>query len=97
MSGKTYVGRFEPDPRYDPDLVAALERGGEQLLGEALTATCHTCGHTRRDHAGATGALASFGGSACEKCWDCGTFVHSSYPADPPFPFGVKHEKEWTS
>jgi hypothetical protein len=89
------MARYEPDPRYDPDLVAALEAGGEQGLADAMAATCRTCGHTRADHAGATGALASFGGSACERCWDCGAFLHSSYPAEPPFPFGAKHEKDW--
>jgi hypothetical protein len=45
-----------------------------------LDAPCR-CGHARRDHNGhtedeaPTGAQASFGGSACELCWTCGTFV----------------------
>jgi hypothetical protein len=32
------------------------------------------CGHTRQEHYGASGALASFGGTACERCWECPTF-----------------------
>lgn len=61
------------DPRYDPDLQAALERGGERALAETCAALC-VCGHRREDHPGATGALAGFGGSACDRCWTCGTF-----------------------
>lgn len=56
---------------YDPDLVEAREQG---RLGEALAAVC-VCGHQRHHHFGATGALASFGGTACQECWTCGTFT----------------------
>lgn len=62
------------DPRVDFDLQAALEQGGERALAEARAVRC-TCGDTRGDHLGATGALASFGGSACDLCWTCPTFT----------------------
>ncbi len=65
--------RYEVDPHYDPDLQAALERGGEKALAVALARVCR-CGHPRSDHMAATGALGSFGGTACDGCWDCGTF-----------------------
>lgn len=67
-------GRYEVDPHYDPDLQAVLESGGEKALAVALAVKCR-CGHARENHPGATGALASFGGSACDECWDCGTFT----------------------
>lgn len=63
----------EVDPHYDPDLQAALEAGGEAALEAARAEIC-ACGHPRRDHAAATGALGSFGGSACDGCWTCPTF-----------------------
>jgi hypothetical protein len=61
------------DPHYDPDLVEARERGPHSLA-VALATMC-VCGHPRSDHMGATGALASFGGTACNSCWSCGTFT----------------------
>jgi hypothetical protein len=54
---------------YDTDLVG-LTQDAREL---ALRVLC-TCGHPRSAHLGATGALASFGGSACERCWTCATF-----------------------
>lgn len=68
------MGRYEVDPRRDPDLQAALEARGEKALAAALAEVCR-CGHTRGDHMAATGALGSFGGTACDKCWTCGTFT----------------------
>ena len=64
-----------PDPHYDPDLIGL----DDQELAAALQRICE-CGHCRADHMGATGALASFGGSACALCWTCGTFR----PRDQP-------------
>lgn len=65
---------YEVDPQYDPDLQAVLERGGEKALAEALAVVCR-CGHPRSEHMAATGALGSFGGTACNLCWACGTFT----------------------
>lgn len=62
----------EIDERYDPDLQAALERGGERELARILNVLCH-CGHPRRDHMAASGALGSFGGAACDECF-CPTY-----------------------
>ncbi len=62
------------DPHYDPDLQEAVEHGGEAALNAALIVTC-SCGHSRAEHMGATGALASFGGTACNQCWTCPTFT----------------------
>jgi hypothetical protein len=50
----------------DTDLVAL---GGSINLDDVCN-----CGHSRRAHYAATGALGSFGGSACEACWTCPTF-----------------------
>lgn len=63
----------DPHPHYDSDLQDALEADGEQGLVAARAVVCR-CGHTRADHWAATGALGSFGGSACKECWACGTF-----------------------
>jgi hypothetical protein len=65
---------YKIDPRYDPDLLESADQGGEQAVAAALAVVC-ACGHTRAEHMGATGALASFGGTACEKCWTCPTFT----------------------
>jgi hypothetical protein len=58
---------------HDPDLVRAWAEGGEDAVRAALQVRCE-CGHPRHEHMGATGALASFGGSACNGCWTCRTF-----------------------
>ncbi len=64
----------EINEHYDPDLQEALERGGEAGLSRACAEVCR-CGHRRDQHFAATGSLGSFGGTACEECWACGTFV----------------------
>jgi hypothetical protein len=69
----TRAATFEPDPHYDPDLVEAKKLGGMEGLQRALDAICE-CGHPRSEHIAATGALGSFGGTACESCWTCPTF-----------------------
>lgn len=61
---------YKVSEHYDPDLM-----GLEGAALEAVLDTRCRCGHRRRDHVAATGALGSFGGSACEECWSCGTFV----------------------
>lgn len=63
---------YELDERLDPDLWP--HREDPDTLRKLLTAVC-TCGHERAEHMAATGALGSFGGSACDSCWSCGTFV----------------------
>lgn len=68
--GTTYVA----DRRYDPDIFEAHASGGDEAA-LALALTVCRCGHPRHQHAGATGSLAAFGGSACDLCWSCGTFV----------------------
>lgn len=67
----------DPSPRYDRDLQEALERDGERGLAAARAAVCE-CGHPRSAHFAATGALGSFGGTACEDCWVCATFRPAS-------------------
>jgi hypothetical protein len=57
--------------RYDTDLWPL--RYSPWDLEAALAVLC-VCGHTRQEHYGANGALASFGGTACECCWECPTF-----------------------
>lgn len=59
------------DPRRDPDLWPFRDQ--PEVLHNLLTAVC-VCGHERAEHMAATGALGSFGGSACDSCWSCGTF-----------------------
>jgi hypothetical protein len=61
------------DEYYDPDLVEAQRVGGMEELQRALDALCE-CSHPRSEHIAATGALGSFGGTACESCWTCPTF-----------------------
>ncbi len=58
------------DEHYDPDLFGL----DEEQLKLALAAMC-VCGHSRGEHMAATGALGSFGGTACNQCWACGTFT----------------------
>lgn len=65
----------ELSPHYDTDLLDAWEMGGEAGFRDALAQRCQNCGHAREDHLGSSGALASFGGSACELCWTCPTFL----------------------
>lgn len=63
------------NPAYDTDLV---ELDGEELH-LALLQFC-ACGHRRDEHYGASGSIASFGGSACKVCWVCPTFRPVAHP-----------------
>lgn len=67
------------DSHYDADLIAAYRSGGMDSLAKTRNAVC-TCGHIRNDHYASTGALGSFGGSACGECWTCGTFTKAKAP-----------------
>lgn len=52
----------------------ATTTDGDILRGELTWDAVCTCGHRRDEHWAATGREGSFGGSACQKCWTCGTF-----------------------
>jgi hypothetical protein len=56
---------------HDPDLWPL--RDDPDALAAARARLCE-CGHPRSAHMAATGALGSFGGTACDLCWACPTF-----------------------
>ena len=65
------------DERRDPDLWPFKDQ--PELLRQLLDEAC-LCGHPRKEHMAATGALGSFGGSACDGCWSCATFRPATRP-----------------
>lgn len=69
---------YRIDRTLDPDLLG-LE--GEELR-VALMRLCLNCGHPRHEHMAATGALGSFGGTACNLCWTCPTFRGEPVPSE---------------
>ena len=76
------MNRIVISPHYDPDLAEAETHGPDALM-DALKIVC-ACGHPRVEHFGASGSLASFGGSACALCWECPTFRPTGVPDWPP-------------
>jgi hypothetical protein len=54
---------------------------GDILRGERTWGAVCVCGHRRDQHWAETGAQGSFGGSACQACWTCGTFRDGREPA----------------
>lgn len=58
----------------------ATTTDGDILRGERTWFDLCVCGHAREDHWAETGALGSFGGSACERCWQCPTFRDVARP-----------------
>lgn len=64
---------FHADEHYDPDIFKVHDESGVDAAIVAAQVICE-CGHPRHQHAAATGALGSFGGSACDLCWTCATF-----------------------
>jgi hypothetical protein len=73
MTSQSHQSYLRPLTTTDPDLIYVRDHEGEAAMREAQAALCR-CGHARGAHYAMTGAMGSFGGSACSQCWWCSTF-----------------------